>query len=290
MKYFKSHFRYTRKERNGIFLLLLIILAIQVIKYNYEPTRKQVEIDPEIYAFYQKKIDSAKAVAKQETAKINPFNPNYISDYKGYVLGMSNEEIDRLLAFRARDKWVNSASEFQNVTGVSDSLLNSISPYFKFPEWISNPRKKSFKVNNFNVDLPFDQKQDLNTATAKDLEIVYGIGPKLSQRIINYRRSLKGGFVSEIQLEEVYGLTEDVVTRIKQRFAIKSGGEIIQLNLNLASVEQLVTLPYIDYELAHEIIDQRTLREGFKSLDELTKVKDFPLRKFEIIKLYLTLD
>ena len=30
--------------------------------------------------------------------------------------------------------------------------------------------------------------------------------------------------------------------------------------------------------------------EGFKSLDELTKVKNFPAHKIEIIKLYLTLD
>jgi DNA uptake protein ComE-like DNA-binding protein len=47
---------------------------------------------------------------------------------------------------------------------------------------------------------------------------------------------------------------------------------------------------YLDYEIAYEIIEERTLREGFKSLDELTKVKGFPTNKIEIIKLYLTLD
>ncbi len=41
--------------------------------------------------------------------------------------------------------------------------------------------------------------------------------------------------------------------------------------------------------LAHAIIEQRTLREGFKSFEELTKVKDFPVHKIEIIKLYLSL-
>jgi hypothetical protein len=40
-------------------------------------------------------------------------------------------EIDRLLAFRKENKYVNSAKEFQNVTKVSDSLLND-GPYFKF--------------------------------------------------------------------------------------------------------------------------------------------------------------
>jgi hypothetical protein len=47
-------------------------------------------------------------------------------------------EIDRLLAFRKDDKYVNSAKEFQIVTKVSDSLLHAIAPYFKFPDWVKN--------------------------------------------------------------------------------------------------------------------------------------------------------
>jgi len=47
---------------------------------------------------------------------------------------------------------------------------------------------------------------------------------------------------------------------------------------------------YIDYELAYEIINQRTLNQGFNSFDDLTKVKDFPNDKLDIIQLYLTLN
>ena len=63
-----------------------------------------------------------------------------------------------------------------------------------------------------------------------------------------------------------------------------------KINLNTATVDQLVTIQHIDYELAYNIIEQRQLREGFKSIDELTKVKDFPVNKIEIIELYLSLD
>jgi competence protein ComEA len=55
-------------------------------------------------------------------------------------------------------------------------------------------------------------------------------------------------------------------------------------------VDDLVTIQHIDYEVANNIIEQRKLREGFKSFEELTKVKDFPINKIEIIKLYLSLD
>ena len=36
---------------------------------------------------------------------IYPFNPNFISDYKGYKLGMSIQEIDRLHQYRAQNKY-----------------------------------------------------------------------------------------------------------------------------------------------------------------------------------------
>jgi|TARA_B110000977_G_scaffold186368_1_gene252228 competence protein ComEA len=51
-----------------------------------------------------------------------------------------------------------------------------------------------------------------------------------------------------------------------------------------------VTIQHIDYELAYEIIELRMLKEGYKIIDELTKVKGFPVKKLEIIKLYLTLN
>ncbi|HCY80388.1 MAG TPA: competence protein ComEA, partial [Xanthomarina gelatinilytica] len=66
--------------------------------------------------------------------------------------------------------------------------------------------------------------------------------------------------------------------------------QVEKIDLNQATIEQLVTVQYIDYEVAHHIIEQRTLREGYKSLDELLKVKSFPTNKFEIIKLYLKLN
>jgi hypothetical protein len=72
-----------------------------------------------------------------------PFNPNFITDFKGYKLGLSVAEMNRLLAFRKTNKYVNSASEFQAVTKVSDALLQEISPYFKFPDWVNKSNSNS---------------------------------------------------------------------------------------------------------------------------------------------------
>ncbi|RCT56353.1 helix-hairpin-helix domain-containing protein [Winogradskyella sp. KYW1333] len=287
----KSHFQFSNQQRNGIFLLLFIIIVIQCVymfvdfgnENNYSNNSHIEEL--------RKEIDSLRAAEiENNKPKIYPFNPNYITDYKGYTLGMSNEEIDRLHQFRSNKQWVNSAKDFQKVTQVSDSLLSIISPYFKFPEWVANPKSKtSFTNYNSNVIKSFVQKQDLNKASETSLKKVYGIGEKLAGRIVQYRNRLTGGFHSMVELSEVYGLTPVVIDNVKKEFAVKSPREIKIYNLNTATRDELVLIKYIDYEVANNIIEERTLREGFNSLEELTKVEDFPINKYEIIKLYLHL-
>ncbi|WP_289045090.1 helix-hairpin-helix domain-containing protein [uncultured Olleya sp.] len=292
----KSHFKFSRQQRSGIFLLLLLIISIQIFYHFVLP--KLMDNNPEFdtkdstISTFIAQIDSLKAVElENRKPKIYPFNPNFISDHKGYALGMTNQEIDRLLAFRKQNKWINSVNQFQSVTKVSDSLLAKISPYFKFPNWVTNPKPKqnNFSQSFSNLPKTESQKLDLNSATAEQLQKVYGIGPSYSQRIIKYRHKING-FHSFIELQEVYGLTLEVIQNIKNNFTIKTPRVITKIDLNKATKDQLVTIKYIDYEVAHNIIEERTLRDGFKSIDELTKVNGFPVNKIQIIKLSLRLD
>jgi len=287
----KSHFTFTKKQRNGIFLLILIIILLQCIYFFVDFSHEELQVNQNELEIFHNEIDSLRLVEiENRKPKIFPFNPNFITDYKGYTLGMTIEEIDRLLQFRAKDKWVNSVKEFQNVTKISDSLLAVISPYFKFPEWVTNPKPKTnYSYQNNNQPKTYEQKQDLNTASASQLQKVYGIGESYSKRIIAYRDKLEG-FIADVQLQEVYGLSPEVIERIKEQFTVKTPKQVEQINLNSATIEELVTIQFIDYEVAHHIIEHRTLREGYKTLDELIKVKSFPINKIEIIKLYLKLN
>jgi len=272
-------------------LLILIIILLQCVYFFVDFSLEEPKVNQNELEIFQNEIDSLRLVEiENRKPKIYPFNPNFITDYKGYSLGMTNKEIDRLLQFRAKDKWVNSVKEFQNVTKISDSLLAIISPYFKFPEWVTNPKPRtnySYQYNN--EPKTFAQKQDLNAASASQLQKINGIGEAYSKRIVAYRDKL-GGFIADVQLQEVYGLSPEVIERIKEQFTVKTPKQVEKIILNTATIEELVTIQYIDYEVAHHIIEQRTLREGYKTLDELLKVKSFPVNKIEIIKLYLKLN
>src|SRR5690606_37414215 len=221
----KSHFKFSKSQRNGIVLLLLIIVALQCVYFFVDLNPKPVNVNQEQLIKFQQEVDSLKlAFAEKNQQKIYPFNQNYITDYKGYSLGMSNEEIDRLLVFRKSNQWINSAKQFQQVTKVSDSLLNAISPFFKFPDWLNNPKHQT-NFENFNNSYSpksFVQKIDLNKATAQQLQKVNGIGEKLSERIIQFRGRFQGGFIADVQLQDIYGLSPEVIERITNEFTVKT--------------------------------------------------------------------
>lgn len=289
MKNIKSHFTFLKAERSGILCIIILIFIVQGIYFYTNPaTTSESLFSTTEVAQYQQQIDSLKLLALNTKPKRYPFNPNFISDYKGFTLGMSTVEIDRLHAFRAENKYVNSAAEFQTVTKVSDSLLKDIKPYFKFPEWVNKKKKKKrqYTSNYKTKKEPIVVKKiDINKATAEELRKVYGIGEKLSARIVKYRTKLNG-FVTESQLNDVYGLKPEVIENVWKRFYLEKP-IITPIYLNTCTIDELQKVPYIHYELADEIVNQRILREGFKKIEELTKIQNFPSDKLEIIKLYL---
>ena len=167
--------------------------------------------------------------------------------------------------------------------------MASVSPYLKFPEWVSNQMEGKDESSSRNKP-SLKKKLDLNTASPQELKMVNGVGDVLAERIIKYRNSLNGGFASFVELENVYGLQPEVITRISDNFRIQKPRYIQKVNLNFADREELVGIPHIDYEVAHNIIEYRTLHEGFHSLEELKSVKGFPINKFKQIELYLQLN
>ncbi|WP_245188918.1 ComEA family DNA-binding protein [Maribacter dokdonensis] len=238
----------------------------------------------------QVQVDSLKTIAaKNNKERVYPFNPNFITDFKGYSLGMTIEEIDRLHEYRKRNKFVNSAEEFQEVTKVSNSLLNVISKDFKFPEWTQNAKPNTHKSNSIeSVNVNKITLKDLNTVTAQDLQKISGIGEKLSARIIKFRDRL-GGFLIDEQLYDVYGLEKDVVKRTLNEFRVISKPKIVKINVNIATASELSKLIYLQKHVSESIVNYRNLNGSINSLNELSKIENFPIERIDRIALYLSL-
>ena len=290
MDKFKSFFVFNSSQRNGILFLLLLVSGFAVISnYIDFTTENLLDTNSKEVLAVQKELDSIRTLLMESNQpKIYPFNPNFITDFKGYKLGMSSEEIDRLLDYRKQNKWINSKEDFQKVTKVSDSFLDQISSYFKFPDWITNPKPKYSDWRKGFKEKTFDQKIDLNIATQLQLEEINGIGKSFSKRIVDYRSKLVG-FSDDIQLYEVYGLDYQVVNRVLNEFTVKTPKEIIKMNLNEISASDIATIPGISFELAKRIWEFRILNERIVDFMELKKIEGLTERKLQGIQLYLKL-
>ncbi len=290
MNKIKSYFLFSREHRSGIFLLFVIIVLVQLsyffLKNQFVATKYHSE--NKAWLMVQNEIDSLKNIQATKKDTIYPFNPNYITDYKGYKLGMSIQEIDRLHAYRKKGKFVNSAQEFQQITKVSNEFLSKISPYFKFPDWVKNiGTATSGKFKKFS---PKEKEKiiqkDINVVTREELIAVYGIGEKLADKILAEKEKL-GGFVSMEQFQFMWGISPEAIADLEKRFVVKSLTGIKKIAINDLSQKELAKFPYFNYAIAREIVIYRTMNGGIKSVEDLIKIKGISVDKIKIIALYL---
>ena len=272
-------------------MLLFFVSVVGIINNHIDfTTENQLDTNSEEVLALQKELDSMRIFhRKSNQPKVYPFNPNFITDFKGYKLGMSTEEIDRLLDYRKKNKWINSKEDFKKVTKVSDSLLNQISSYFKFPDWVTNSKPRNKNKSQGFKEKKYDQKIDLNLATQQELKKVNGIGDIYSKRIIDYRNKL-GAYTDDIQLNDIYGLDYQVINNILNEFTVKTPKEIIKMNLNKVSASDIATIPGISFELAKKIWEHRILNERIYNFSELGKIEGLTERKLQGIQLYLKVE
>src|SRR5690606_39797095 len=84
----------------------------------------------------------------------------------------------------------------------------------------------------------------------------------------------------------IKGLRPEAVNVLKQNtFVIKK--EVKKVNVNTATKEELEQVPYITPYLARQIVVLRSKQEQPLIIEDLEKIKNFPLDKLRIIKLYL---
>jgi DNA uptake protein ComE-like DNA-binding protein len=285
----KKHNKFwSKKQSLGLLFLFLIILLLQLLWFfrNHLLSEQDTVVLPSEWLVWQNNIDSLKVLQAQKQDTIYAFNPNYINDYRGLQLGLSVETLDKVYGYRATGKFMNSLSEFQKVTQLPDSVIKKITPYLRFPNfnYAVYPEKQNSKIKQNTAF--FSEISDFNKATQEDFKRIKGIGDGIAERIIQRRNSF-GGFLHMDQIDDIWGLSPELIKSIKSYFAILEPPVVTKLKINVLSSKDLAKFPYFNFELAKNIVTYRTMNQGIKSVDDLTKIKGFPIEKLEIITLYL---
>lgn len=264
----------SKPQRGAVLILLVLLIAVQLYRLLVNsPELSPVDLSQA--QSYQTQLDSLRIKENAQTPIVYQYNPNYLTDYRAYTLGLPPEAFDKLLRYRQTNSYVNTPKQFQEVTKLSDSLMEKLLPQLKF----SKPLYKSKTKNRIVL------KKDINKASASDFQEVSGIGAVLSERIVKYRSYLSGFSVLE-QCYEVYGLDSLVVQRLWERFEIQSLPEIERLDLTTVSLQELEQIPYLNRADARKIIAHRTKNKGISTVTLSELFVNSP-NKLQRIKLYL---
>ncbi len=267
---------YTQSQRWAIIAMIVFVILLQIGLF-FLPTRQADDfvVDQSAMALTEKRLDS---IAASKKYVLSPFNPNYITDYRAYVLGLSTAEVDRLQAFRAKNKYVNSVKEFQQVTQVSDEWLAKYKEYFKFPDFAQK--------SSFSSAAPTVVRKNINSATYEDLVAMNGIGDYSAKKIIQERDKF-GGFVSTKQFRFIERLPANVYVVLEKNFTVNTRPAIAKIDINRANIDDLQKIPYINYKVARSIVVYRSKQDQPLTQKDLAQIPHFPLDKLSIISLYL---
>jgi competence protein ComEA len=290
----RAFFGFSRNETNAFLILLplmfVIIFMIPAYKAFFTHQRKD-------YSQEKKELDSIiTAWANQEKKDSIPtqsndlftFNPNTVTKEELLSLGFSPYVASRLENYRAKGGKFVIKSDLLKLYGMDTSLYTSLYSWIDLPteKPIRNfEKKKEFEPNRKQVK----EKFDLNQADSVQLITIYGIGGKLSARIIKFRDRL-GGFVSSEQLKEVYGLDSAVINELKNKSFIAENFQPKRMDINSSTEQELATHPYIKYTIAKAITAYRFQHGNFKSIDDLTNIAIIDKATFEKIRPYLALN
>jgi DNA uptake protein ComE-like DNA-binding protein len=272
-------YKLNKAQRRGVLWTFILFLGVHLfIKLSDNPSPTNTN-DFVVNKEVQHLIDSLmnlKIVSDKVRDSIYPFNPNYISDFKAYQLGISMSAVERIRAYRAAGSYLYSEEDLKQVAGLSDVEMNHIRPYLKLPE--TKKAKNAVKVK---------VKTEINSATAEALQEVYGIGPVLGQRIISLRRQL-GGFLIKDQLDDVWGLKPEVQDQLWMHFKMDSVPNVIKQNINGLTIAELSQSPYISVSLASSIVALRTQQDSLTSWHELAAITQIDSIKKARLSLYLS--
>ena len=112
---------------------------------------------------------------------------------------------------------------------------------------------------------------DINAADTAVLKQVYGIGPKLSNRIVRYRE-LIGGYVSLDQLHEVYGLQDSVLAALDTLSFVAQAFQPEAIPINDLNEKDLARHPYVSQAQARAIKSYQYQHGAFESVQDLSKI------------------
>lgn len=299
---FKEYFTFTKKERNGIIVLLFILSVLVIIRIFQnsesvgnielmdEQFRKDIEAFEKGLVPKEQKSKTKKAAYKARKSiaedkwhipgKLFKFDPNTVSKAQLKDLGFSNRQLNTLMNYRKSGGRFFEKKDLMKIYGINIKQYKALEPYIVIHE---EGKEESEKVHKREERVLIE----LNSSSKDQLKMLRGIGDAYAERIIKYK-SLLGGYYSHEQLLEVYGMDSARFAGFQDQVRIDTG-KIHQINLSTATYDSLIKHPYLNKYQTKAILKYKEIVGEFSHIEQIHQNNLLTKEDFLRIRPYLKL-
>ncbi len=300
----KDFFYFSRSERNGIVVMLLLIILVLFAPLVYQWGRSDPVVDFSAFEKAVRDFEQRLEVMQQEadaqrTAHFSsrenqrerssqtveivpvPFNPNNLAQEAWEAMGVPAHIARTIKNYEAAGGSFRFKEDLMRIYLMEEEIYHALEPYIELPSraeqglaFEERPVSRTLrdagekKDPDPGLERTFEPTMvDINLADTLELIKLRGIGPVFSRRIFHYRERL-GGFNYAGQLLEVFGMDSARFEQILPYITFDSLA-IRKIDLNRAGFTDLIRHPYIDRNLANGLIAFRNQHGPFKEIDEI---------------------
>lgn len=292
----RDYFGLTQKQARGFVVMMLLVFVFMLAPFVYR--RWSAENPPPITANESKKYDSILAALEAiqpvkprypnyngKADEANPerslalfyFDPNKITIEQWQDLGLRKYMAERIIKYRSKGGVFRKKEDLLHIYSFPTEVYERIEPYITLQKEQLEARNtekmadaRTYSKSTFMSKKPVFVVFDINTTDTTELIKLYGIGSKSAERIIKLRDGL-GGFVSQDQYGDVFGIDSLAMIELKKYAQVQS--PVRRVSVNTATAEVLDKHQYITAKQAAVIVAYRQQHGDFKSAGDLLKIK-----------------
>jgi competence protein ComEA len=315
-QFLRDYFTFNKKERNGVFVLIAIIILLIIYLNVSQNFYKNDPVDfskfeKEIAAFenpsnthYPKSFEKKEEqTPHQQTMTCFNFNPNNLSEESWLKLGLSQKQIKTIKNYEAKGGRFRKKEDLKKIYGIRPELYAKLENYITFSTIADSSKlvnEKQLAVDNRQLanekeklavgnNLVGNKNQliELNSADSAQLTTINGIGPFYAKTIIKYRNSV-GGFHSKEQLMEVWKFDQEKYNAVEKSIVVDAT-KIRKININTCEAKHLQG-QYLKWQAANAIVNYRAKHGNYKTVDEIKKTDLVDEETFRKIEPYLIVE
>lgn len=265
-----NFFHFNKQERNGVFMLCVIIALLFVIKLLIPvlagDSAEVQFITVEVQNGRTDKVNNnghtetaieSKISTKDLSQELFVFNPNTITQDDAQRLGFSGKLSRTLMNFRSKGGKFYKTEDLKKLYGMPQALYQKLEAYVLIPNSVKEKDSVKLIISKNFIKEKKDTKPlvDLNSADSLSIVELRGIGPAFTKRILKYRKLL-GGFHSLEQLKEVYGMNDSLFNMLASQILINPDN-MVKIPINAIDLNSLRSHPYFTYQTAIAVINFR---------------------------------